>query len=134
MYTEPEQEQEMKQRILGQDLQAKKMKAIAVSLNSFGANYRKPVDNELTQIWIQSLQHLSLEQIARGTKKCLQEVEYFPSVATFIEMAKGRKESDRWVEPNPDQLQIEERTGERVPMPKEFKELFHNFLNKSAVK
>tara|TARA_R100000808_G_scaffold5859_2_gene17700 strand:- start:3587 stop:3997 length:411 start_codon:yes stop_codon:yes gene_type:complete len=136
MYTEPEQEQEqemMKQRILGQDSQAKKQKAIAVSLNSFGVNYRKTIDKELIQIWIQSIQHLSLEQIARGTKRCLQEVEFFPSVAKFIELAKGRKESDRWVEPKPDQLLIEEKK-ERVPMPKEFKELFGNFLNKKSVK
>ena len=65
----------------------KKQTAILVSLNSFGSNYRKTVDHDLKQVWLQSLAHLSVEQIAKGTRRCLQEVEYFPSVAKFIELA-----------------------------------------------
>ena len=84
----------------------KKQKAILVSLNSFGSNYRKTIDHDLKQIWVQSLSHLSLDQIAKGTRRCLQEVEYFPTVAKFIELAKGN--SRPWDVPDPEPLQIEE--------------------------
>ena len=53
MYTEQEQLKEQK-----------KQTAILVSLNSFGSNYRKTVDHDLKQVWLQSLAHLSVEQIA----------------------------------------------------------------------
>ena len=109
----------------------KKQTAILVSLNSFGSNYRKTVDHDLKQVWLQSLAHLSVEQIAKGTRRCLQEVEYFPSVAIFIELAKGN--SRPWGVPDPEPKQIEENR-ERVPMPEEFKNLFRKFNSKVTVK
>ena len=120
MYTEQEQLKEQK-----------KQTAILVSLNSFGSNYRKTVDHDLKQVWLQSLSHLSLDQIAKGTRRCLQEVEYFPSVAKFIELAKGN--SRPWDVPDPEPKQIEENR-ERVPMPEEFKNLFKKFNGKITVK
>ena len=120
MYTEQEQLKEQK-----------KQTAILVSLNSFGSNYRKTIDHDLKQIWVQSLSHLSLDQIAKGTRRCLQEVEYFPSVAKFIELAKGN--SRPWDVPDPEPKQIEENR-ERVPMPEEFKNLFKKFNGKITVK
>ena len=127
---------EQEQRILGKELLQKKRKAILVSLNSFVENYRKETSPELNQIWVESLSHLSLEQIAKGTKLCLQEVEYFPTVAIFLEKATQRsKESDRWQDkkPDPDQQQIEHH-HKRAPMPKEFRNLFKDYLRKSGVK
>lgn len=109
----------------------KKQKAILVSLNSFGSNYRKTIDHDLKQVWVQSLSHLSLEQIAKGTRRCLQEVEFFPSVAKFIELAKGNNRP--WDVPAAEPLQIEENR-ERVPMPEEFKKLFKKFNQKVSVK
>ena len=120
MYTEQEQLKEQK-----------KQKAILVSLNSFGSNYRKTIDHDLKQVWVQSLSHLSLEQIAKGTRRCLQEVEFFPSVAKFIELAKGNNRP--WDVPAAEPLQIEENR-ERVPMPEEFKKLFKKFNQKVSVK
>ena len=120
MYTEQEQLKEQK-----------KQKAILVSLNSFGSNYRKTIDHDLKQVWVQSLSHLSLEQIAKGTRRCLQEVEFFPSVAKFIELAKGNNRP--WDVPAAEPLQIEENR-ERVPMPEEFKKLFKKFNQKVSIK
>ena len=85
----------------------------------------------MKQVWVQSLSHLSLEQIAKGTRRCLQEVEFFPSVAKFIELAKGNNRP--WDVPAAEPLQIEENR-ERVPMPEEFKNLFKKFNQKVTVK
>ena len=130
MYTE------MEEQIIGKGLLEKKKKAIAVSLASFAENYRKEVSPELNQIWIESLNHLSLTQIAQGARLCLQEVGYFPSVANFLELATQRsKEADRWqeFEPDPEQEQIE-HIRKPIPMPEEFKKLWRSFLDKSTVK
>ena len=130
MYTELEKE------IIGEGLLEKKKKAIAVSLLSFVENYRKETTPELNQIWIESLNHLSLSQIAQGTRLCLQEIQYFPTVANFLELATLRsKESDRWkdIEPDPNQEQIE-HSRNPIPMPEEFKKLWRSFLDKSTVK
>jgi len=130
MYTEVEEE------IIGKGLLEKKQKAIMVSLHSFTQNYRKETTEELTKIWKESLIHLSLSQIAQGTKLCLQEVGYFPTVANFLELAtRHSKESDRWqeYEPNPEQEQIE-HIRKPIPMPEEFKKLWRSFLDKSTVK
>ena len=107
-----------------------------VSLHSFTQNYRNETTEELTKIWKESLIHLSLKQIAQGTKLCLQEVGYFPTVANFLELAtRHSKESDRWqeVEPNPEQEQIE-HIRKPIPMPEEYKKLWRSFMDKSTVK
>jgi len=107
-----------------------------VSLLSFAENYRKETTSELSQIWMESLNHLSLKQIAQGTKLCLQELEFFPTVANFLELAtRHSKESDRWqeYEPNPEQEQIE-HVRNPVPMPDSYKKLWRGFLEKTSVK
>jgi len=63
-----------------QDL-AEKQKNIMVSLASFAENYRKETSQELIQIWFESLAHLSIKQIQKGTRKCLRELEFFPTVS-----------------------------------------------------
>ena len=130
MYTEVEEE------IIGKGLLEKKQKAIMVSLHSFTQNYRKETTEELTKIWKESLIHLSLNQIAQGTKLCLQEVGYFPTVANFLELATRRsKEADRWqeFEPDPDQEQIE-HIRKPIPMPEEYRKLWRSLLQKVTVK
>ena len=90
----------------------------------------------MNQIWIESLNHLSLTQIAQGTRLCLQEIQYFPTVANFLELATLRsKESDRWkdIEPDPNQEQIE-HIRKPIPMPEEYKKQLRKFLDKSTVK
>jgi len=107
-----------------------------VSLHSFAENYRKETTPELKQIWTESLIHLSLPQIAQGTKLCLQELEFFPTVANFLELATQRsKQSDRWqeYEPDPDQEQIE-HIRKPIPMPEEYKKLWRGLLQKVSVK
>ncbi len=126
----------MEEQIIGEGLLEKKKKAIAVSLASFAENYRKETTPELNQIWIESLNHLSLVQIAQGTRLCLQEIQYFPTVANFLELATLRsKESDRWkdIEPDPNQEQIE-HNRKPIPMPEEYKKQWRKFLDKSTVK
>ena len=130
MYTKMEEE------IIGKGLLEKKEKAIVVSLHSFAENYRKETTPELKQIWTESLIHLSLPQIAQGTKLCLQELEFFPTVANFLELATQRsKQSDRWqeYEPDPDQEQIE-HIRKPIPMPEEYKKLWRGLLQKVSVK
>ena len=130
MYTEQEETQ------VAKELLAQKRRAIVVSLVSFAENYRKQTTPELSQIWTESLSHLSLAQIAQGTKLCLQELEFFPTVANFLERATQRsKESDRWqeFEPNPEQEQIE-HIRNPVPMPDNYKRLWRSFMAKTTVK
>ena len=130
MYTKMEEE------IIGKGLLAKKQKAIMVSLASFAENYRKEVSPELNHVWKESLIHLSLTQIAQGTRLCLQEIQYFPTVANFLELATQRsKQSDRWQEyqPDPDQEQIE-HIRNPIPMPEEYKKLWRGLLQKVTVK
>jgi len=82
---------------------------------------------------MESLSHLSTEQIARGTKKCLQESEFFPTVAKFLELAmQHSKESDRWQEPDPNQQKIEHKR-KAVPMPDKFRNLFADFIDSKTV-
>ena len=107
-----------------------------VSLHSFAENYRKETTPELKQIWTESLIHLSLSQIAQGTKLCLQELEFFPTVANFLELATQRsKQSDRWQEyvPDPEQEQIE-HVSNPIPMPEEYRKLWRSLLQKVSVK
>jgi len=104
-----------------------------VSLASFAENYRKETSKELMQVWMQSLSHLSPLQIAKGTKKCIQEEEFFPTVAKFLELAtQHTKQSDRWEDVKPDQEQIEHKR-KSVPMPEEYRQLFKKFLEAKSL-
>ncbi len=125
MYTTQE---EMKSQTL-----VEKQKNIMVSLASFAENYRKETSQELIQIWFESLSHLSVKQIAKGTKKCLRELEFFPTVAQFLEKAmEHEKESDRWQEIDPSQLQLEHKR-QPVPMPEEYRDLFRDFVKSKTL-
>ena len=66
-----------------------------------------------------------MEEISRGTRRCLTECEIFPTIANFIEKAKtnpmGR--AGQWTDvPKIDQAH------KRVPMPDKFKNLFKKYL------
>ena len=61
---------------------------ITVALLAFSENFRQPVTEDLTAIWMNSLQSLSMDAIKMGTRKCLTECEFFPTLAVFIEKSK----------------------------------------------
>ena len=63
-------------------------KAITVALLAFSENFRQPVTEDLTAIWMNTLQSLSIDAIKMGTRKCLTECEFFPTLAVFIEKSK----------------------------------------------
>ena len=63
-------------------------KAITVALLAFSENFRQPVTEDLTAIWMNTLQSLSMDAIKMGTRKCLTECEFFPTLAVFIEKSK----------------------------------------------
>ena len=103
-----------------------KNKAIMVALYSFAENFRKEMTPELIKIWLDGLKTFSCEQINEGTRRCLKECEYFPTMATFIEKAtQGRKLA--LLKEKSEQPQIENKS-KAVPMPDEFKNLFKKFL------
>ena len=98
-----------------------KKKTIMVSLASIAENFSKIVTPELNQIWCESLESLSYEQIAEGTKSCLRECEYFPPIAIFRNKAiEGRNLALRKAKIDLPQIE-HKKTG--IPMPDEFKEL-----------
>ena len=103
----------------------RKKEAILVSLASFTENYRKATTRELNLLWIESLKDLSMEEISRGTRRCLTECEIFPTIAQFIEKAKTNpiERARQWT----DAPKIE-HARKRVPMPDKFKNLFKKFL------
>ena len=103
----------------------RKREAILVSLASFTENYRKATTKELNLLWIESLKNLSMEEISRGTRRCLTECEIFPTIAHFIEKAKtnSMERAGQWT----DAPKIE-HARKRVPMPVEFKNLYKKFL------
>ena len=103
----------------------RKKEAILVSLASFTENYRKATTKELNLLWIESLKDLSMEEISRGTRRCLTECEIFPTIAQFIEKAKTNpiERARQWT----DAPKIE-HARKTVPMPDKFKNLFKKFL------
>ena len=65
-----------------------KEKLITVALLAFSENFRQPVTEDLTSIWMNTLGGMSIEAIKTGTRKCLTECEFFPTLAVFIEKSK----------------------------------------------
>ena len=55
---------------------------------AFSENFRQPVTEDLTAIWMNTLQLLSMDSIKMGTRKCLTECEFFPTLSVFIEKSK----------------------------------------------
>ena len=104
----------------------RKKEAILVSLASFTENYRKATTKELNLLWIESLKDLSMEEISRGTRRCLTECEIFPTIAHFIEKAKTNPmvRAGQWTD-----VPKIEQAHKRVPMPDEFRKKFKNLLN-----
>ena len=97
-----------------------------VALYSFAENFRKEVTPELIKIWLDGLKIFSCEQINEGTRRCLKECEYFPTMAIFIEKAiQGRKLAR--LKEKSEQPQIEHKS-KAVQMPDDFKNLYKKFL------
>ena len=102
-----------------------KEQAILLALAGFSENFRKTTTKELSVLWFNSLKDLSMEAILKGTRRCLTECEFYPTIAVFLEKAKGQLErSGQWT----DVPQIEHaRTG--VPMPDNFKNIIKDLMN-----
>ena len=66
-----------------------------------------------------------MEEISRGTRRCLTDCEIFPTIDHFIEKAKtnSMERAGQWS----DAPKIEQ-AGKRVPMPDEFKSLYKKFI------
>ena len=59
-----------------------------MALLAFSENFRQPVTEDLTAVWMNTLQSCSTDAIKMGTRKCLTECEFFPTLSVFIEKSK----------------------------------------------
>ena len=91
---------------------------ILVALKSFSENFRKETTQQLTMIWLNSLGDLSMEAILKGTRRCLTECEFYPTIKIFREKAltSTTERGGQWK----DVPQIE-HTDNKVKMPADFK-------------
>lgn len=103
-----------------------KEQAILLALAGFSENFRKETTKELSVLWISSLENLSMEAILKGTRRCLTECEFYPTIAVFREKALGSvtERSGQWS----DAPQIE-HVKEKVPMPDNFKNIIKDLMN-----
>jgi len=68
-----------------------------------------------------------MEAILKGTRRCLSECEFYPTIAVFLEKAQGQLErSGQWT----DVPQIE-HTKKGIPMPDNFRNIIKDLM-KSA--
>ena len=63
-------------------------KAVTVALLAFSENFRQAVTEDLTSVWMNTLGELSMDAIKTGTRRCLTECEFFPSLSVFITKTK----------------------------------------------
>ena len=101
-------------------MEQKTREAILVALKAFSENFRKETTKQLTVIWLKSLGDLSMEAILKGTRRCLTECNYYPTIKEFREKALTNTPSDRagqWRETP----QIE-HTENKIKMPADFKQ------------
>ena len=100
-----------------------KEQAILLALAGFSENFRKVTTKELSVLWISSLENLSMEAILKGTRRCLTECEFYPTIAVFREKASGN---------TPGQLadapQIE-YVKKGIPMPDNFRNIIKALMN-----
>ena len=103
-----------------------KEQAILLALAGFSENFRKETTKELSVLWISSLENLSMEAILKGTRRCLTECEFYPTIAVLREKALGSvtERSGQWS----DAPQIE-HVKEKVPMPDNFKNIIKDLMN-----
>ena len=98
-------------------MEQKTREAILVALKSFSENFRKETTQQLTMIWLNSLGDLSMEAILKGTRRCLTECEFYPTIKIFRE--KALTSSERAVQwGNVPQI---EHKKDRIDMPADFK-------------
>jgi len=100
-----------------------KEQAILLALAGFSENFRKVTTKELSVLWISSLKDLSMEAILKGTRRCLTECEFYPTIAVFREKASGTTPG-QW----PDAPQIE-YVKKGIPMPDNFKNIIKDLMN-----
>jgi len=100
-----------------------KNKAILMALAGFTENFRQETTRELSVLWTTSLESLSMEAILKGTRRCLSECEFYPTIAVFLEKAKGSMERT-W-----EDVPKIEHVKERVPMPDEFRNIIKDLMN-----
>jgi len=71
-----------------------------------------------------------MEAILKGTRRCLTECEFYPTIAVFLEKTKGQSERSGQ---RTDVPQIEHaRNG--VPMPDNFKNIIKDLMNSAKAK
>jgi len=103
---------------------------ILVALKSFSENFRKETTQQLTVIWLNSLGDLSMEAILKGTRRCLTECEFYPTIKIFREKAltNTQDRGGQWK----DVPQIEQ-TENSIPMPDGFMEKFKMLTEQMSV-
>jgi len=99
-----------------------------MALAGFTENFRQETTKELSVLWTTSLENLSMEAVLKGTRRCLSECEFYPTIAVFLEKATGQLErSGQWSDV-PKKI---EHVKDKVPMPDEFKNIIKGLM-KSA--
>ena len=106
-------------------MEQKTREAILVALKSFSENFRKETTQQLTVIWLNSLGDLSMEAILKGTRRCLTECEFYPTIKIFREKAltSTTELGGQWK----DAPQIEHKS-DRVEMPADFKQQIRKLM------
>ena len=95
-------------------MEKRKEDAIMVALTGFTENFRKETTKELVHLWLTSLGDLSMEAILKGTRRCLTECSFYPTIKEFREKA-----IERVGTPIQNTPQIEHKS-DRVNMPADF--------------
>lgn len=96
-----------------------------MALTGFTENFRQETTKELSILWTSSLEDLSMEAILKGTRRCLTECEFYPTIKIFREKAlTGTTErGGQWK----DAPQIE-YTENKVKMPADFKQQLNKLM------
>ena len=112
-------------------MEKRKEDAIMVALTGFTENFRKETTKELVHLWLTSLGDLSMEAILKGTRRCLTECEFYPTIKIFREKAltSTTERGGQWK----DAPQIEHKS-DRVKMPADFKQQLKKLMTSAKQK
>ena len=109
-------------------MEKRKEDAIMVALTGFTENFRKETTKELVHLWLTSLGDLSMEAILKGTRRCLTECSFYPTIKEFREKA-----TERVGTPIQNTPQIEHKS-DRVKMPADFKQQLKKLMTSAKQK
>ena len=73
-------------------------KALTIALMAFSENFRQLITEDLTSLWMNTLGDMSKDAIHTGTRRCLTECEFFPTLSVFIDKTKrnGMERAGQW--------------------------------------